>query len=323
MRMPRFLGTVLLAMWLAGAWAVNGQAAPANDSSDPAFRLGPDDVISIRAVDAEEISDKQIKIGEDGFINLPTVGRIKAAGLTVEEVQTEVVNRLKRLIVSPDVAVSLVETHSQPVTVTGSVKNPGVIQLQGRKTLVEILAAAGGPADEAGYSIRITRQRIFGDLPLPGAHVDDTGAYSIADVNLAAIMDARDPAANIVLKPNDLINVPKAQMVYVIGEVLKPGNIVLGEQKTVTVLQAISLASGLSKTAKSTETKILRVTPGSSARTEIAVNLKLILAGKTNDVPLQAEDILYVPNSLKKDVGLRTLEALSGAGITTVIYRVP
>ena len=313
-----------IALAALAACAQSGdQATPMPGPADLHFRLGPDDVIAIRALDADEVSDKQIRIGADGFINLPTVGRIKVAGLTVEQVQGEVVGRLKRLIVNPDVSVTLVESHSQPVTVVGSVRNPGVFQLQGRKTLLEIISAAGGPLPDAGFTVRITRENASGPLPLPGAHPDATGAYTIADVNLDSIVDSRDAAANIVLEPHDLINVPKAQMVYVIGEVVKPGNIAFADKRTVTVLQAISIAAGMTKIAKSSDAKILRLTPGSSARTEITVNLKFMLAGKVGDVALQPEDILYVPTSLKKDVALKTLDALAGAGTTGLIYRIP
>jgi len=304
-----------------GARAQGVVATPVG--SDLTFRLGPDDVIAIRAIEAEEISDKQIRIGADGYINLPTVGRLKAAGLTVEEVQAEIVNRLKRWVVNPDVSVTLMETKSQPVTVMGAVKAPGVLQLQGRKTLVEVLSQAGGPRDDAGYTVTIMRKKESGPLPLPGAREDSTGIYTAADVSLEAVMDARDPAANIQILPNDVISVPKAEMVYVIGEVLKPGGIALGDQKTVTALQAVSIANGLSKTAKATEAKILRLTPGSLTRSELPVNLKQMLAGKTGDVQLQADDILYVPNSVRKDLGMKTLEALAGTGTTGAIYRIP
>jgi polysaccharide biosynthesis/export protein len=310
---------------LAGAIA-RGQAsstASGLTSSAADFRVGPDDVIEIHVVDDEEISEKPIRIGVDGYINLPTVGRLKTSGRTVEELQSDIAEKLRRLIRNPDVTVSVVEMHSQPVTVVGAVKGPGVIQLNGRKTLVEVISLAGGPRDDAGYTARITRQKEFGLLPLPNATTDETGQYSVAEVNLQSIMDARDPAGNIQILPNDLISVPKADLVYVIGDVLKPGSIVLGEQKTVTVLQAISIMSGLGRTAKATEAKILRVTPGSNSRTEIAVNLKAMLALKTNDIPMQADDILYVPTSLRKDLGLKTLEALAGAGATGMIYRLP
>jgi polysaccharide export outer membrane protein len=290
---------------------------------DAASQIGPNDVIQIHAVEAEEISDKPIRIGSDGYINLPLVGHLKAAGLTVEELQTEIVQRLKRLIVEPDVTVSVAETHSHPVSVVGAVKTPGVIQLEGQKTFLEVMSLAGGPRDDAGYTARITRRRDIGPLPLPRAITDPSGQFTVADVNLQNIMEARDPAANILIMPNDVISVPKADMVYVIGDVLKAGSIILGDQKTVTVLQAISIASGLGKTAKATEAKILRITPGSPQRTELAVNLKAMLSGKANDVPMRADDILYVPTSLRKDIGLKTIETLGGSGITSVLYRIP
>ena len=96
------------------------------------------------------MSDKPVRVGSDGYINLPTVGRVKVADRTTEEVQTEIVGRLKRLIVDPDVSVTVVETHSHPISVVGAVKTPGVFELQGRKTLLEVISLAGGPRDDAG-----------------------------------------------------------------------------------------------------------------------------------------------------------------------------
>jgi polysaccharide export outer membrane protein len=108
----------------------------------------------------------------------------------------------------------------------------------------------------------------------------------------------------------------------VIGDVLRPGGIALADQKTVTVLQAIGIASGLTKTAKATEAKILRVSPGSTTRVEVAVNLKTMLAGKTTDVALKAEDILFVPNSLKKDLAYQVFQSLGGMA-TMPVTRLP
>jgi polysaccharide export outer membrane protein len=317
----------LLAITAAlGAIVVSGQVTPVfRASSSPpaeATPLGADDVIQIHAVEAEEISDKPVRIGSDGYINLPLVGRIKAAGLSVEELQAELVQRLKHLIVDPDVTVSLTETHSHPISVVGAVKNPGVIQLQGQKTFLEVITLAGGPRDDAGYTARISRRRELGSLPLPRATTDPSGQFSVAEVNLQNIMEARDSSANIVMMPNDVISVPKAQMVYVIGDVLRPGGIALADQRTLTVLQAISIANGLGKTAKSTEAKILRLAPGSASRMEVPVNLKMMLVGRNNDIPMQADDILFVPTSLRKDLTIKTIEALAG-GTTGLIYRVP
>src|SRR5690242_4618881 len=100
------------------------------------YILGPDDQIAIRALDAEEISDKPVRIDMSGYIHLPMIGRLKAAGLTAEQLEKTVNERLKTYLVEPDASVFIVEFHSQPVSVVGAVKNPGVIQLQGHKRLV-------------------------------------------------------------------------------------------------------------------------------------------------------------------------------------------
>ena len=314
------------AVMLVAAAAVYSVGQPALSDNQQAKKetyLGVDDLLQIRVVDSDELADKQVRVGTDGNIILPTVGKIQAKGMTVDELQAELVQRLRRLIVSPDVSVSVLETHSQPVSVVGAVRNPGVIQLQGPKTLVEVLSMAGGPREDAGYMARITRRKDAGPLPLPTANTDATGLYNVAEVNLQRIMDARNPGENILVMPNDIVNVPKADMVYVIGEVQKAGAIALGDQKTVTVLQAISIAAGLGKTAKSAEAKILRITPGSTTRTEVTVNLKAMLAGKLSDMAMEPDDILFVPNSLRKEIGLKTLETLGGTGVTSVLYKLP
>jgi len=307
------------------AIAANGQdAAPRSNTpiDNAAFQLGAGDVIQITAVDAEEVSKGPIRISSDGYINLPTLGRLKAADRTLEELQSAIADRLKRLIVDPDVSVSVVESHSQPVSVLGAVKTPGVIQLQGRKTLVEVMSLAGGLTEDAGYVARITRQKQYGSLPLANATDDPSGQYSVAEVNLQKVIEAQDPGGNILMMPNDLISVPKAQMVYVIGDVVKPTAIALGDQKTLTVLQAMGIVAGYARTAKATEAKILRIAPGSTTRTEVPVNLKAMLAGKTADIALKPEDILFVPNSLKKDLAYQTFQSLGGSA-SMMLYRVP
>jgi polysaccharide export outer membrane protein len=135
------------------------------------------------------------------------------------------------------------------------------------------------------------------------------------------IMDGRNPAGNIALMPDDVISVPKGQMVYILGNVLHPINIVVGGDKSVTVLQAIAIASGLAKAAKSKETRILRLTPGSAKRTELVVNVQDMLRGKLDDVTLKPEDILFVPNSLAKEIASKTVESVTG--LSTLIYRLP
>ncbi len=172
-----------------------------------------------------------------------------------------------------------------------------------------------------GYRVKITRRLEWGRIPLPDAADDPGGQYSVAQVPLRDIMEAKNPQENIPIMPNDVITVPQARMVYVIGDVNKPGSMILGEQETMSVLEALSIASGLGKTAKAKETRILRATAGAPKRVEVPVNLKDILAGKTDDMPLQAEDILFVPTSTSKVLALKAVDALIGSGLTAVIYR--
>src|SRR5689334_20908072 len=176
-------------VWISGVY---GQPlSRAEGVPRGAYVLGPDDVIGIRVADAEEISDKAMRIGPNGTINVPMVGRLQAGGKTAEELEKDLAERLKPYIRNPSVSVNVVELRSQPVTVIGSVNTAGVQQLQGKKTLVEMLSMAGGPRNDAGYSVKITRQKEWGMIPLPNAKMDVSGEYSVAEVNLKQIMEAK------------------------------------------------------------------------------------------------------------------------------------
>jgi polysaccharide export outer membrane protein len=303
------------------AWAQDTGVAPARQVTS--YVLGPDDQINIRALDAEEISDKPLRIGIDGNINLPLVGRLRAAGLTTEQLEAELETRLKTYVISPHVAVSILEMRSQPVSVIGAVGTPGIHQLQGHKTLVEMLSLAGGLKQEAGYSVKIARRVEWGPIPLPYAVKDPDGQFSVAEVPLRGIMEATNPAANLAIMPEDVITVPPAELVYVIGDVNRPGSIVLGGSKSVGVLQALAVAGGFGKTAKPKDARIMRVVAGTDTRQEVKVDLKAVLNGKSGDIAMQPSDILFVPTSIKKDVALRTLEATVASGPIAVLYRIP
>ena len=120
--------------------------------------------------------------------------------------------------------------------------------------------------------------------------------------------------------PGDTIFVPKADLVYVVGDVIRPGGFPIGEKETISALQVVSLAGGLVKTAAGNKAKILRSIPGSPSRTEIPVNIKQLMAGKTTDIPLQPDDILFVPNSDAKSVGFRTIDTIVSATAGLAIY---
>lgn len=294
-----------------------------DDKVRSTYLLGPDDQLEISGPELTEFSNKPVRIDSDGDVQVPLVGRIHVAGLTVQEAEQAFNKSLSKYIREPQVVVNVAEIRSQPVSVLGAVNTPGVHQVQGHKTVLEMLALAGGLRQDAGYSVRITRQLDWGCIPLPGAMLDSTGKFSVAELNLKKIMEAKDPAENIQILPHDVISVPKAEMVFVIGEVKRSGGFVLGEHKSISVLEALSLAEGLNTTADTRHAKILRLNRDADQREELPVDVKKLLAGKKQDVTLQAEDILFIPGSTGKKAALRAVEAVIQTGTGVAIWRMP
>lgn len=287
---------------------------------DDSYRLGPNDSITIQCLNEDEFTNAPIRIDTDGKITLPRVGRIQAAGLSVQQLEKDLTSRLRTYLVEPQVVVRLAEVRSQPVSVVGSVKSPGVHQLEGTKTLLEVLSLAGGLSDDAGRTVKVTRRPEWGAIPLATAHADETKKFSVAEVDLRELIDAKTPANNIEIRPNDVISVPRAEMIYVVGEVRRPGSFTLSSRESLTVLQALSLAEGLAPTANPRSAKILR--GGSeAARTEVPVNLAKLLSGQSADGPMRAGDILFVPSNKAKSAGIKTLDAIITAATGVAVYR--
>jgi polysaccharide biosynthesis/export protein len=286
----------------------------------PAYVLGPGDQVVIRVLDLEEIGENPFRVDMRGNINLPLAGRIHAGGLSVEELEAAVATSLRKYLQDPVVTVSIFEFSSQPVSVIGAVNNPGVHQIRGSKTLFEIISEAGGLKNEAGNSIKITRRRENGDIPLPGAVADASGEFSVAEVSVKSVMEARNPRENIRIQPNDVISVPRGELVYVIGAVKRAGGFVLGEREHISVLQALAMAEGLDHEASPSTARILRESEGAS-RSEIPVDVRKMLAGKTGDVPMLTNDILFIPNSTPKSAAVRGLEVAIQVGTGIAIYR--
>lgn len=294
---------------------------PLNRESTAGYVLGAGDQISIHVLNFEEINDRPIPIDLSGRIHLPLVGELQVSGNTVQQLEAEMVARLKKYVLQPDVSISVTEFRSQPVSVLGAVKSPGVQQVQGRKTILEMLSLAGGLDPAAGATVKITRQLQWGMIPLPNATKDPTGQFSVAEIRLKSLIEARHPEQNILVKPNDVISVPRAETVYVIGEVQKTGGYVLNDTDDITVLQALSMAGGLSQMARPKEARILRKAPGAVARTEIPVDISKMLGGRSSDVRLQPDDILFVPNNIPKRAAVRAIEAAIQIGSGVAIFR--
>jgi polysaccharide export outer membrane protein len=250
------------------------------------------------------------------------IGRVHAAGMTLDQLERELRERLKVYLEEPDVAVTVTEFRSQPVSVIGAVGTSGIHQLEGRKTLIEVLSMAGGVGADAGPSLRITRRLGWGQIPLPGATEDTTGGFSIAEVELRSLLDARSPEQNIIIRPHDVISIPRAEIVYVVGEVARPGPLPLSGDHSISVMEAVSSSGGVLRTAAPSRTRILRRVTGDQKRAEVNIDLKKVMQGKVDDLPLSAGDILVVPDSSGKRVTTRAIEAMVQVGVIVGTYGV-
>jgi polysaccharide export outer membrane protein len=294
-------------------------AACAGAGVERMYHLGPDDQIIVRAVDVEEFPDQPVRIDSRGSINLPLVGRVQAGGLTIAQLEGEIALRLGKFLHDPHVTVAIAEFRSQPVSVFGAVTRPGVMQLRGPMTLWEVISEAGGLKNDAGEKIKITRRLDQGPLSLPGARVDETGRFSVAEVDVRSVTEMTNPDENILMMADDVVSVSRANIVYVVGHVNKSGGFVTNGP--LSVLEALSLAGGFKPNASSKKARILRLQPGLDQRRQIALNLKDVLRGKAEDVALKPNDILFVPHSTMQDIAGRAVTAALGVASGVAIWR--
>jgi polysaccharide export outer membrane protein len=294
-------------------------AAPAAVPST--YLLGPDDQLMIQGPEVDEIVGKPYRIDPEGYVSLPMLGKIKAAGLTIGEFETQLNRTASKFIRNPQLVVSVGEFRSQPVSVVGAVNQPGTQQLQGKKTLMQMISMVGGFRPDAGNTLKITRDLQWGPLPLPNATTDSSGKFSVAQIGVPDLLQGKNPQLNILVMPNDVITIPSSETVYVVGDVHKAGGFLLGERQNMSVLQALAMSEGISGTADAKHSRIIHRPPGTTEQTETPVDVKRILQGKAQDVPLDGGDILFVPGSMSKKVGLRTVEAAIQTASGIAIWR--
>jgi polysaccharide export outer membrane protein len=283
------------------------------------YILGQGDRLSIRVFGADEVPDSPVDVSAEGDIMAPLVGRVNAGGMSVRELELALVQKYGKFYKDPEVTVTVVEYRSQPVTVVGSVNTPGVIQLRRPTRLMDVISQAGGLRADAGDRVLIARSSPSDNVA--GHTIDRTSL--IQEIDLRKIIEGQDPSLNILVRSNDLITIPKAKMVYVVGEVGRPGGYVLdGHSSTISVLQALALAGGVNKTAAAKQARILRSeNDGDTHRIETRINLQKILASREPDVELHADEILFVPNSAARNAGLRALEIATNVGTGLAIWR--
>jgi polysaccharide biosynthesis/export protein len=289
--------------------ASTGQAAKKEDAAktlaDEAAvaKLGPGDLIEVSVYNVPELSSK-VRVSNAGDIYLPLIDYVHVDGLTQEEAQTLIQKRLEDggFVRSPHVTIFVDEAASQGVTILGEVGKPGIYPDTASHKLYEVISQAGGFSPSASRKIAVLRRNqaepIHIDLP-----------RNLAD----------DVSGNIDILPGDTINVPRAPIVYVVGDVGRPAGLLV-DNGSLTVLQALALAGGTNRTAKLGSARIIR--KGPTGMTEQKLEIKKMLEAKVPDMTLQADDILFIPVSGGKVMAARTFEAAMNAATAVSIYAV-
>src|SRR5215472_2517646 len=313
---------VLMCGFLLTPRTVLAQSPPPTTAEQTGYVLGPDDQIVIRGQDGFDMHDKPVVIGATGTVTLPLTGRIQAAGLTVEQFESELNSKLSAYIHEPKASVTVTEFRSHPVSVLGAVTTPGTLELRGVKNLYEVLALAGGPRDTAGPTLTLSRRKDSGPLPVHGAVTDETGEFSSAVLKIEDVLDAKGSAAMIEIKPRDIISVSlaSANQVYVVGDVQHAGGFGIGVKQETSVLRVMSLAGGLARTARPEKAMVLRILPDHPEGVTIAVNIKSMMAGTQQDIMLQPDDVLIVPTSGRKTFMTTTLPSTIAGAVSAAIY---
>ncbi|MGH9451661.1 MAG: polysaccharide biosynthesis/export family protein [Terriglobia bacterium] len=286
-----------------------GQDIEGGGMIGPDYKLGPEDVLTITVFNLPEMTET-VRVENDGSITVKLLGRVKAAGLTTSQLRDELQKEWgKTYLEDPHVTVFIRQFHSNPISVVGAVAKPGLYQLPGPRTLIQVLAIAGGvnmpgtatgnvqggaPAGRWAY---ITRKSGFAGLkPVEGITVL---APDQVKVDLGRLLYSHDSALNIDIKPFDTITISKAGIVYVVGNVMKSGGFTLEDRDSLTALEALALAQGFRPGSNTKHDEIIHTLPDGT-RQITPINLGKIMKGKMKDPVLTANDILVVPSSVTK-----------------------
>jgi polysaccharide export outer membrane protein len=275
------------------------------------YRIGADDLIEVSVFEVPELAAAS-RVTASGTISMPLIGPVSVAGYTPQEVERSVEEALKKNYVNdPHVTVFVREYASQPVSVLGAVKLPGIYQIKGQKSLLDMLAMAQGiDATSAGKIIQVIRAK--------GAD-QAVAASETLTVDIEDLLDNGKTELNIPIFAGDSVNVLRAGSVFVVGEVVRPNEFVLRNGKNVTVMQAVALANGTTREAKKNNCSIIRY-HRDGTKEEIRVDLGKVLSGGAVDVTMMPNDILFVPAAKVKSSLSRALDSTISVAVGRMIY---
>lgn len=248
-----------------------------------------------------------VRVNSGGEISLPMIGTVPVAGLSVEQAETLIAHKLteKNLFNDPHVTVFEKEYATQGISMLGEVQKPGIYPLLGSRKLYDALSAAGGTTPKAGRYVLITRR--------------NDPQHSVRVPLLTGAPESMEN--NVIVEPGDTVLVSKAGVVYVVGDVHQPGGFVMENGNEITVLKAIALAQGTNPNAKLDSARLIRKTP--EGPQDVPLSLTKIMAAKAPDPQLQADDVVFVPNSAGKSAAKRGAETILQMATGIAIWRIP
>jgi polysaccharide export outer membrane protein len=287
-----------------------------NTSTIPGdYRIGPEDLLQITlynvAGDTSLTANADarltprtaiVRVSQQGLLSLPLVGEIKASGMTVSELESTLRKKYEKYIYQPEVGV-LVTEYKQRVSVIGAAVKTGIFELTGPKTVIDIVAMAGGVTEKAGTQVHIYRQGPNGRE----THVIDL----LALASNASMINAEN--AGLITMPvqaGDVINILPAGTFFVDGAVKNPGPYHLGRRYSLS--QALATAGGVDRDLYSSDVTILR--RGTSGAEPINIDLNKVVAGSSSDPQIEADDVILVPIHTVKYVYFKIFGQILGWG---------
>lgn len=293
------------------------QAAPATDAAQSLrYRIGAGDVLDIRILNRPQLSREAVRVEGDGMIRMPLIeGSIQAACKSGPELAAEIGKRYLKYYRNPQVDVFVKEYHAREVALIGAVNEQGRYQMQRRLRLLELLSFAKGPSEKAGQTINIVRGPRTGLCGDNGETESAEGGFISLRLNETLRGEEK---SNPYLQSGDIVTIPEAEQVYVVGNVYTPKALPLKEP--ISLSRAIAMAGGPLRDSKTDRIHIVRQQPNGQ-KSEMYVNLSAIARQRAEDVMLQANDIVEVPESTGKSV-IRSLLGAVAPSVAQLPVRV-
>lgn len=296
--------------------AASNVAALRPSGEDTRYRIGPGDVLTVAVRKAPELSGP-VRVDQRGMIRLPMIeGEITAACRTEGELATEIATLYLKYKNNPTVEVFVAEFQSRPVSVIGAVNAPGQFRLQRQVRLLELLSFAGGPSASAGRVINVIHTGAP-DICARRSAATTAAAPGLTVFELNDTLKGKEEA-NPFVQPGDMVSLPEADQVFVVGHVMQPRAISL-KDKQITVSRAIAMAGGAARDGKTSKIKVLREVAGGEKQ-ELIVDLKAIQKRRAVDLVLMPNDVVEVGASVSKTI-LQMLTGTASSAISSGVVR--